>query len=182
MSEMTSARPGRRWVLGAVAAGAAAAGAGLAWWRMRPAPIDDPVATALWAQRFDGPSGAPLVMADLRGGPVLLNFWATWCAPCVQEMPMLDRFFRENAASGWKVVGLAIDQPTSVRQFLARTPVTFPIGLAGLEGTELARGLGNTVGGLPFSVLLSADGRVRERKMGQLTEADLAQWKAVARA
>jgi hypothetical protein len=95
-------------------------------------------------------------------------------------MPLLDAFYRQHAANGWQVVGLAIDQPTSVRKFLQRTPVAFPIGLAGLQGTELTRRLGNQVGGLPYSVLVDASGRIRERRMGQLHEADLKAWSASA--
>jgi hypothetical protein len=75
---------------------------------------------------------------------------------------------------------LAIDQPSAVRKFLARTPVRYPIGLAGLEGTELGKSLGNDNGGLPFTVVLGADGSVRQRRMGRLSSADLAQWASAA--
>src|SRR5438128_2664895 len=105
---------------------------------------------------FDTPDGAQLSMQALRGRPLLLNFWATWCPPCVEEMPLLDRFFRQSGSKSWQVVGLAIDQPSAVRNFLKKTPVTFPIGLAGLGGTELAKSLGNEVGGLPFTVAVGA--------------------------
>ncbi|MBC7717365.1 MAG: TlpA family protein disulfide reductase, partial [Pseudorhodobacter sp.] len=81
-------------------------------------------------------------MADLRGKPLLLNFWATWCPPCVKEMPLLDAFYQTHRARGWQVVGLAVDSPTPVRAFLERVPVSFPIGLAGMEGSELSRALG----------------------------------------
>ncbi len=168
----------RRWLVGGVAVAAAAAGAGLAAWRLRPAPLVDPAAASLWSQSFQTPAGDTLAMSAFRGQRLIVNFWATWCPPCVEEMPLLDRFYRENSSSGWKVVGLAIDQPSAVRQFISRTMVTFPIGLAGLEGTELGKSLGNSAGGLPFTVVFGTDGAVRQRKMGQLKPDDLAQWKA----
>ena len=89
---------------------------------------------------------------------------------------MLDAFYRQNSAKGWQVLGLAIDQPSSVRKFLEKTPVSFPIGLAGFGGTDLTKQLGNMAGGLPFSVLFDPDGRMRQRKMGKLSEADLQAW------
>jgi thiol-disulfide isomerase/thioredoxin len=166
----------RRWLVAGVAALAGAAGGGLAWWRNRPGAADDEAVQRMWGLAFDQPQGGTLAMASLKGKPLLVNFWATWCPPCVEEMPLLDAFYREHAAKGWQVVGLAIDQPSSVRTFLQRTRVTFPIGLAGLEGTELTRSLGNQTGGLPFTVVLGPDGSVRERRMGQVTARDLKDW------
>ena len=125
---------------------------------------------------FDTPAGTRLDMQTLRGKPLLLNFWATWCPPCVEEMPMLDAFYKQSASKNWQVVGLAIDQPTAVRTWLGRTPVTFPIGLAGLGGSELSRNLGNLAGALPFTIVIGAAGNVLQRKMGRVTTAELAQW------
>lgn len=173
------AGPNRRGLLvGAVAVVAAAAGAGFAWWRHREGDVDAAAAERLWSATFETPQGTQLAMASLRGKPLLVNFWATWCAPCIEEIPLLDAFYRQHAANGWQVVGLAIDQPTSVRKFLQRTPMSYPVGLAGLEGTELTRVLGNDVGGLPFSVVFGADGNVRQRRMGRVSDADLKNWSA----
>src|SRR5262245_17845603 len=106
----------RRLLLSAgVAVAAAGAGAGWSWWRHRETDAAAGAAQALWQERFEQPSGGELVMAPLRGQPLILNFWATWCAPCVKEMPLLDAFYKERKAAGWQVVGLAVDSPTPVR-------------------------------------------------------------------
>ena len=131
---------------------------------------------AFWSQSWESPDGQPLAAADLRGQPLLVNFWATWCPPCVEELPLLDQFFQSHRGQGWQVLGLAIDQPSAVRAFLARRPLAFPIGLAGLGGTELSRELGNSNGGLPFSVLFDRAGRLVERKLGRLQSEDLERW------
>jgi thiol-disulfide isomerase/thioredoxin len=161
---------------GAVAAVAAAGGAGWAWWRTRSGPALSNAEQSLWSQRFDQPGGGELAMSPLRGRPLVLNFWATWCAPCVKEMPMLDAFHREHQAQGWRVVGLAVDGPTPVREFLTKVPVAFPIGLAGFTGVDLAKSLGNERGGLPFSAVFDRQGAVAFRKLGTITPDDLDAW------
>ena len=169
----------RGWLVSGVAVAAGAAGVGGAWWRVKPgsekAAAGAP-ATNIWDLRFDQPSGGELVLANYLGKPLLLNFWATWCPPCVTEMPLLDRFHGQQRGRGWQVVGLAVDSPTPVREFLAKQPMGFAIGLAGLNGVELARALGNSSGALPFSVVFDRKGKAVRTKLGSVTEPDLADW------
>ncbi len=166
----------RTLIVGGVAGAAALAGAGAAWWRLR---VEEPPLPAnFWDSRFERPEGGELTLASLRGKPMVLNFWATWCAPCVTELPLLDRFHREQNPRGWTVVGLAVDSPTPVREFLRQHPLSLPVGLAGLEGVEFGRLLGNTQGGLPFTVVIDAAGQVRSRKLGALKPADIEAWTA----
>ena len=177
-------RPVRRRLLTAgVAAGAVLAGAGVAWWRSSATPPTgsgsggaDAGLDNLWALHLARPEGGELALGRLRGKPLLINFWATWCPPCLREMPEIDRFHREFGPRGWQVLGLAIDGPTPVREFLARVKIGFPIALAGLGGTELVQQLGNPQGGLPFSVMIGADGRVLQRKLGETHFDELAGW------
>ncbi len=167
----------RGLILGGAAAAAAAAGIGWQRWReSQELAAADAAAGGLWQARFDQPGGGELVMATLRGHPLVLNFWGTWCPPCVKEMPELDRFQRSFAAAGWRVVGLAVDNPRAVGEFLARSPVGYTIGLAGFEGSELSRRLGNAQGGLPFTVIFDRSGRPVHRKAGQTHHDELAAW------
>jgi thiol-disulfide isomerase/thioredoxin len=170
-----SGSAGRRRMLSAVAALAAAAGAGWSWWRSRPQPVDAAAAEALWSLRLPHPQGGELEMAGLRGRALLLNFWATWCPPCIKEMPEIDRFARAHGQR-IAVVGIAVDSAAPVQAFLARQPVSYAIGLAGMAGTELARQLGNSAGVLPFTVFLDAGGRVLQRKVGETRLAELESW------
>ena len=172
--------PRRRWLYGAAAAVVAAGGAGwaaLAWRQGQISAAEVPA--GLWQQSFPTPEGGVLDLQALRGQPLVLNFWATWCPPCVAELPLLSSFSRENAANGWQVLGIAVDQAAAVRTFLDRVPVAFPVALAPQGGIALSRSLGNLAGGLPFTVVFGADGQVRHRKMGQITPQNLKDWIAL---
>jgi thiol-disulfide isomerase/thioredoxin len=174
----------RHWLMGG--AGAAALAAGVAWQQRGGAGAPPAEAAAsgaeggVWQMRFDQPDGGLLDMATLRGKLLLLNFWGTWCPPCVKEMPELDRFAKQFGPQGWRVVGLAVDNPKAVREFLARTPVSYTIGLAGFEGSELTRTLGNTQSGLPFTVAFNRQGAVSHRKAGATTLEELSTWARAA--
>lgn len=162
----------RGWLL--VAAGGAAGAAGLAWRIAGEATTDSPPLAALWQARFERPEGGELAMASLLGRPLVLNFWGSWCPPCVKEMPELDQLQRQ-----WRegqVVGLAVDNPRAVREFLARRPVGYTIGLAGFEGASLSRQLGNTQGSLPFTALFDHRGAIVQRKLGAVSLPELQAW------
>jgi thiol-disulfide isomerase/thioredoxin len=179
-----------------VAAAAGLVGMGTAWWKFRPhgavpnsvadraavapraearAQGDDAV-EAFWKSSFDTPEGNPLPMSSFRGKPLLVNFWATWCPPCIEELPLLDSFYQANKAKGWQLLGLAVDQPSAVRKWLQSKPLSFPVGMAGFGGTELSKSFGNLSGGLPFSVVLGASGQLLHRKTGKISPEDLALW------
>ena len=170
----------RRALLAGVGVLAAAGGA---FWYARRAPAPQALAAEeessgpvdLWSQRFPRPEGGELVMADLRGKPLLVNFWATWCPPCVKELPEIDRFARSHAAQ-LNVVGLAIDSLAPVQAFLKKLPLGFAVGLAGMSGTDLARSLGNHAGALPFTVLFDAQGKIVQRKLGETHHDELVGW------
>lgn len=168
----------RGLIYAGVGVAAALAGAGSAYWRWRlDAPaVGGPAESAFWASSLDGLDGQPVPLARFRGKPLLVNFWATWCPPCVEELPLLSRFHEEQRSRGWQVLGIAVDQPSAVRQWLQRSPLAFPVVLAGLQGTEMSRSLGNEAGGLPFSVLFGPRGEVLARKLGQLLPGDLQAW------
>lgn len=178
MSVPVSSGLPRRWWLGAAVA-AGLAGVGTAWWRQQPTPVADAAMQGLWARRFESPTGTAMHMADFKGRKLVVNFWATWCPPCVEELPLLDGFYRAQQSRGWEVVGLAVDQPAAVRGFLQKMPLGFPVVMVGADGTELARSLGNATGGLPFTVVIGADGQVVQRKLGKVSEGDLQQWAAL---
>jgi thiol-disulfide isomerase/thioredoxin len=157
----------RSTILG-LAAAAGCAGAGLAWWQHRLAGPEEQALAALWQLELELPQGGSLQFKNLQGKPMVLNFWATWCPPCVEELPLLERFYRQNVAKSWQVIGLAVDNARAVNKFLATLPLSFPVPLAGLAGTELSRSLGNLSGGLPFTVVFNAAGQIVLRHMGKL--------------
>lgn len=113
---------------------------------------------------------------DYRGHRVLLNLWASWCGPCLREMPALNQAQASYARQGVMIVGIAMDEPARVRQFLADHPVNYPILLGQLDAPSTSLQLGNTHELLPYSLLISRDGQILASHAGALSSAQLAQW------
>lgn len=168
----------RRWLVGASAATAAVLGVGASLWRSQAAsqPALAAPIEGFWSLKWDNPQGGTVAMQSFQGHPLLVNFWATWCPPCVEELPLINDFYRQNKSKGWQVLGLAIDKLAPVQAFLNKAPLDFPVGMAGLSGAELGRELGNVSGSLPFSIALGANGEVLQRKLGRLGSADFDNW------
>ena len=161
----------RTAAFGIFGVGAGLAGIGTSLWRDRESRA---ATEAVWQLRFPRLGGGDLALASLRGKPLLLNFWATWCVPCVLEMPLLARFAEQHP--DWQVIGLAVDREEAVARFVAEKRIAFPVALASLQGLELSRSLGNTAGGLPFSVGFDASGRPKRHRLGALDEEELGRW------
>lgn len=138
------------------------------------APTPTPRATvssaadALYQHSLDDLDGVPQSLAKWKGKPLLVNFWATWCAPCVQEMPELSALAAGELGQGVHIIGIGIDSPSNMREFSAKLNITYPLYVAGMGGTELSRSFGNITGGLPYTVLIGADGTVLKTYVGKL--------------
>jgi thiol-disulfide isomerase/thioredoxin len=150
---------------------AAVAGSGAHWFWDQS--VDEPESMPLWRMQWPTPDGGSLAMKSFAGKPVLVNFWATWCPPCIAELPLIERFYQENKAKNWQVLGIAVDRTEAVQPFLQQNPLSFPQAMAGMQGVELSRSLGNLSGALPFTVVFNATKVVVHRKMGTITENEL---------
>jgi thiol-disulfide isomerase/thioredoxin len=121
--------------------------------------------------------GRPVALPQAYAGRrVLLNVWASWCGPCIKEMPELDRYARAQADNGTQVVGIALDDASAVQAFLQRIPVGYPILLDTPGLRDAGVRLGNPKGVLPYTVLLGADGRVLKQKVGPFERGEIEAW------
>lgn len=124
----------------------------------------------LLSSSFPDLAGRRRRLTEWQGRVVLFNFWATWCAPCREEMPILDAMAQKYA---FPVVGIGIDSAAKVREFVANYSIRYEMLIAGAEAIQLMKETGNPAGGLPFSLLLDRSGRIVRRKLGALDQPEL---------
>ena len=112
-------------------------------------------------------------LGQWKGKVLIVNFWATWCEPCKEEMPRFIKLQDEYAAKGLQFVGVAIDQPDKVRAFAKDIGLNYPTLVGGYGAIELSKTLGNNVGALPFTVVLDRAGAVVHTQLGPLKDQQL---------
>jgi thiol-disulfide isomerase/thioredoxin len=138
-----------------------------------PAGIGDPM-PAIALPGLDGKIVD--LAATYPGRRLLINVWASWCGPCIEEMPELERFAAAQGTDGVQVIGLALDTPDGVRDFLSRVPVRYPIVLDTPGPADASVWLGNAKGVLPYTVLVDADGRIARQKVGPFKQGEISGW------
>jgi thiol-disulfide isomerase/thioredoxin len=148
---------------------------GIEVWRAREAPAP---AQAVQTPQIALPDleGQIWRSDSAQGKVVLINFWASWCAPCVKEVPALVEAQRQWGDHGLQVVGIALDEGEPVRAFARRMHINYPVLLAGMDGFDLSQSFGNEILSIPFSVVLDRGGRIRYRHLGVLTPDQLRGW------
>ena len=150
-----------RVLFGAAAALALAVGIGLAMFDRAPAD-----ATALLALSLPDAGGQPQPLAQWRGKVLVVNFWATWCAPCREEMPEFVRAQKQYGPNGLQVVGITVDNANKVQQFAKELGLNYPALIGGYGAMDLSKGLGNELVALPFTLVLDRQGKVAYTHLG----------------
>ncbi|MFT0851450.1 TlpA disulfide reductase family protein [Achromobacter sp. F4_2707] len=150
--------------------GLAAAAAALAPLPLLAASQEDAVAVFL-ASSFPDMQGQSVPLSTYAGRPLVVNFWATWCAPCVKEMPDLDALSRKY--TDMTFVGIGVDSQANIERFLQKVQVSYPLLVAGHGGVQIMKTLGNRKGGLPYTVIFDADSKVARDILGQVDPDDL---------
>ena len=151
-----------------VAALALAVGVGMAVWDRTPQTAD-----TLFALALPDLDGKTQQLAQWRGKVVVVNFWATWCEPCREEMPEFVRAQQEFGPQGLQFVGIAVDQADKAASFSRELNVNYPVLIGGYDAMELSKSLGNRLVALPFTIVIDRHGNVAHTQLGRLKEAQL---------
>lgn len=134
---------------------------------------DTPSSVPLYAARLSNLDDKPISLSQYKGKPLVVNFWATWCAPCRAEIPELNRFHARHK-NQIEVLGIGIeDSAESARTFARQHAMVYPVFVAKEQGIPLMRALGNTKGALPYTLFIDRNGQIIQVKLGLLKKSDL---------
>ena len=122
---------------------------------------------------FPDLSGEPRMIGEWKGKVLVVNFWATWCPPCLEEIPMFVRLQQQMDQQGLQFVGIAVDQRDKVAEFVAKNAIDYPILIGQLDAIKIAESVGNDSGGLPYTLVFDRSGRLVSRHSGAFTEREL---------
>ena len=142
-------------------------------WISKTKLASDSSVQAFFTNPWQAPDGKTIDSEKWQGKILVVNFWASWCPPCVEEMPVLDKLQKEFLQQNVLFVGIGIDSPSNIREFLKNTPISYPVAIGGLEGSNLSKQLGNTQGALPYTIIINTKGKVIYSKLGKISEDDL---------
>lgn len=141
--------------------------------QLTPEPAKATAVTELMAQSLPDATGQMQRLDQWQGKILVVNFWATWCAPCVKEMPELAALQTEMAAKQIQILGVGIDSAANIGEFAHKYQITYPLIVAGMGGAKLTRAFGNQAGGLPYTVIIGRKGELLKTYIGQLDIAEL---------
>jgi thiol-disulfide isomerase/thioredoxin len=161
-----------RWLLASVALLALTIGLGLGLWKTTPG-APEISQDQLYAVKFPDVHGKIQELSHWRGKVLVLNFWATWCPPCREEIPdfvQVDAAFRDK---GVAIVGIALDERSQVADFAKTFGIRYPLLLGGMDGYDLAAKLGNTSKGIPFTAIIDRQGKVAYIGVGAVRKKEL---------
>jgi thiol-disulfide isomerase/thioredoxin len=141
--------------------------------RLSPAPAQSSAVSTFLSQSMKDADGQEQHLGQWKDRALVVNFWATWCAPCVDEMPELSALQQEISAQNIQILGIGIDSASNIADFARKYRIGYPLYVGGMSGSELSRALGNQGGGLPFTVIIGRDGQVKKTYLGRLKMEEL---------
>ena len=142
-------------------------------WISKSGLASEPAVKAFFANSWRTPDGRIVDTQKWEGKVLVVNFWASWCPPCVEEMPTLDKLQKEFLQQNVLFVGIGIDSPSNIREFLEKTPVSYPIVIGGLDGSNISKQMGNSQGALPYTIIINTKGKSVYSKLGKISEEDI---------
>lgn len=150
---------------------ALAVGGWLGWSRLQPSAGSG--TDALWTAELADLAGRPVSLAAMRGKPLVVNFWATWCGPCKEEMPDFQKLAASDLGRKVQIVGIGIDNAANMKAFAEKLGISYTLLEGGAGGLDLLKTLGNQVGGLPFTLVIDPSGKAVVTRLGRINYEEL---------